>query len=134
MEGVSFVCLRFEGADPGGLDRSAADCAKIAGEVAGALDLPLVIAGCKKVEKDAAVFSACAEPARVKLCCFSPCGRKNYKTVGASVALAYGQKVGAESSVDINLAKQLNVLMTQLGVPAGSIVMKRRLGRGWLRL
>ena len=41
---------------------------------------------------------------------------ENYKTVGASVGLAYGQKVGAESAVDINLAKQLNVLMTQLGV------------------
>jgi acetyl-CoA decarbonylase/synthase complex subunit delta len=37
--------------------------------------------------------------------------------------MAYGQKVGAESSVDITLAKQLNVLMTQLGVPATSMVM-----------
>ncbi|MCL2339704.1 MAG: acetyl-CoA synthase subunit delta, partial [Actinomycetia bacterium] len=37
--------------------------------------------------------------------------------------LAYGHKVGAESAVDINLAKQLNVLLTQLGVPASSLVM-----------
>ena len=37
--------------------------------------------------------------------------------------MAYGQKVGAESAVDINLAKQLNVLMTQLGVAPTSIVM-----------
>ena len=36
---------------------------------------------------------------------------------------AYNQKVGAESAVDINLAKQLNVVMTQLGVSADSIVM-----------
>lgn len=41
---------------------------------------------------------------------------ENYKSVGASAVMAYGQKVGAESAVDINLAKQLNVLMTQLGV------------------
>ena len=37
--------------------------------------------------------------------------------------MAYGQKVGAESAVDINLAKQLNVLLTQLGVKAESVVM-----------
>ena len=37
--------------------------------------------------------------------------------------MANGHKVGAESAVDINLAKQLNVLMTQLGVAPNSIVM-----------
>jgi acetyl-CoA decarbonylase/synthase complex subunit delta len=48
---------------------------------------------------------------------------ENYKNVGASAGLAYGQKVGAESAVDINLAKQLNTVMTQLGVNAQNIVM-----------
>ena len=43
--------------------------------------------------------------------------------MGAAVALAYGHKLGAESAVDINLAKQLNVVLTQLGVPAASVVM-----------
>ena len=48
---------------------------------------------------------------------------ENYKTVGAAAGLAYKQIVGAESADDINLAKQLNVLLTQLGVDAKSIVM-----------
>ena len=48
---------------------------------------------------------------------------ENYKAVGAAAGLAYNQKVGAESAVDINLAKQLNVVMTQLGVKAQDIVM-----------
>ena len=48
---------------------------------------------------------------------------EDYKAVGAAAGLAYNQKVGAESAVDINLAKQLNVVMTQLGVSADSIVM-----------
>jgi acetyl-CoA decarbonylase/synthase complex subunit delta len=123
MDGASFVCLRFEGADPGGLNRSAAECAAIAKEVVEAIDLPLVIAGCKNIEKDAEVFSACAEACQGKNVLFLSAREENYKTVGASVALAYGQKVGAESSVDINLAKQLNVLMTQLGVQPANIVM-----------
>ena len=48
---------------------------------------------------------------------------ENYKTIGASAGLAYKQIVGAESAVDINLAKQLNVLLTQLGVDGKSVVM-----------
>jgi len=123
MEGASFVCLRFEGADPGGANRSAAECAAIAKEVAEAIDKPLVIAGCKNIEKDAEIFSACAEACQGKNILVLSAREENYKTVGASCALAYGHKVGAESSVDINLAKQLNVVMTQLGVPAASIVM-----------
>ncbi len=47
----------------------------------------------------------------------------NYKGVGASAGMAYSHKVEAESSVDINLAKQLNVLLTQLGVKGENIVM-----------
>jgi acetyl-CoA decarbonylase/synthase complex subunit delta len=123
MEGANFVCLRFEGADPAGQNRSVAECAAIAKEVVNTIDKPLVIAGCKNIEKDAEIFSACAEVCQGKNVLFLSAREENYKTVGASVALAYGQKVGAESSVDINLAKQLNVLTTQLGVPAQSIVM-----------
>ncbi len=123
MEGASFVCLRFEGADPGGLNRSVEDCAAIAKEVVEAIDKPLVIAGCKNIEKDAELFAACAEACQGKNVLFLSAREENYKTVGASCVLAYGQKVGAESSVDINLAKQLNVLITQLGIQPQSIVM-----------
>lgn len=123
MEGASFVCLRFEGADPGGLNRSVAECAAIAKDVANAIDKPLVVTGCKNIEKDAEIFAAVAEACQGKNILVLSAREEDYKTVGASCALAYGQKVGAESSVDINLAKQLNVLMTQLGVPAQSIVM-----------
>ena len=48
---------------------------------------------------------------------------EDYKAVAASAGLAYGQKVGAESAVDINLAKQLNVLITQMGVNGKNVVM-----------
>ena len=48
---------------------------------------------------------------------------ENYKTVGASVALAYGQKVGAETADDINLAKQLNIMLKGMSVKPESIVM-----------
>jgi len=123
MPGADFVCLRFEGADPGAEDKSVEDCVKIATEVSGAIDLPLVIAGCKNSQKDAQIFEKVAEALSGKNVLFLSAREENYKTVGASVGLAYSQKVGAESSVDINLAKQLNVLLTQLGVSKENIIM-----------
>ena len=104
MEGADFLCLHFESADPNGANRSVADCVNDAKAVADAVSMPIVIMGCKNI----LVLSARSE---------------DYKTVGASVALAYGQKVGAETADDINLAKQLNIMLKGLTVPAESIVM-----------
>ena len=52
-----------------------------------------------------------------------PAKEENYKAVGAAAGLAYDQIVGCESAVDINLAKQLNVMTTKLGVKSESIIM-----------
>ena len=123
MPGADFLCLHFESADPNGANRSVADCVADAKAVAEATTMPIVVMGCKNIEKDGELFSKVAEALQGKNILVLSARSEDYKTVGASVALAYGQKVGAESAVDINLAKQLNVLLTQLGVPADSIVM-----------
>ena len=125
MHGASFICLHFEGADPNGDNRSVEECVEIAKSVADATDLPLVIMGCKNIEKDAELFTKVSEALQGKNILVFSAREENYKSVGASAVMAYGQKVGAESAVDINLAKQLNVLMTQLGVAPTSIVMQR---------
>ena len=123
MPGASFVCLRFEGADPAAANRSVEECLAEAGEAVAACPLPVVIAGCKNIEKDTALFTALAEALTGENLLFLSAREEDYKAMGAAVALAYGHKLGAESAVDINLAKQLNVVLTQLGVPAASVVM-----------
>ncbi|MDR1728479.1 MAG: acetyl-CoA decarbonylase/synthase complex subunit delta [Acidobacteriota bacterium] len=123
LDGADFVCLRFEGADPGGVDRPVEECVALAKEALDASPLPVAIAGCKNVEKDTALFTALAEALQGRNVLFLSAREEDYKQIGAAAALAYGHKVGAESAVDINLAKQLNVLMTQLGVPKESIAM-----------
>ena len=123
MEGCDFICLNFESADPNGADRSVADCVADAKAVAAAISKPIVVLGCKHAEKDAELFSALAEALSGKNVLFMSAKNENYKTVGASVALANGQKVGAETADDINLAKQLNIMLKGLNVPAESIVM-----------
>jgi len=123
MEGASFLCLHFEGADPNGANKSVEECVKLAKDVSDAVTMPIVIMGCKNVEKDTELFGAVAEALAGKNILVLSARDENYKTVGASAGLAYNQKVGAESAVDINLAKQLNTVMTQLGVSGQSIVM-----------
>ena len=76
----------------------------------------LVIAGCQNNEKTQKVFTKVAEALPDKNYVFLSAVESNYKEVGAAVGMAYGNIVAAESSVDLNLAKQLNILVTQLGI------------------
>ena len=123
VEGVDFICLNFVGADPNGANRSTADCVADAKAVAEVVTKPIVVMGCKNVEKDAELLGALAEALAGKNVLVMAAKNENYKTVGASVALASGQKVGAETADDINLAKQLNIMMKGLSVKPESIVM-----------
>jgi len=123
VEGVDFICIRFVEADPNGADKSVEDCVADAKAVAEVVDLPIVIAGCKNSAKDADIFSKVSEALQGKNILVLSATEDNYKGVAAGAGLAYGQKVGAESAVDINLAKQLNVLVTQMGVAGANIAM-----------
>ena len=123
LEGADFIALNFESADPNGANRSVADCVADAKAVAEAIDLPIVVLGCKNLEKDGELFAKVSEALQGKNILVMSAKNENYKTVGASVALAYGQKVGAETADDINLAKQLNIMMKGLTVKPESIVM-----------
>ena len=123
MDGADFLCLHFESADPNGENRSVEDCVADAKAVAEATSMPIVIMGCKNIEKDGELFSKIAEALQGKNILVLSARSEDYKTVGASVALAYGQKVGAETADDINLAKQLNIMLKGLTVKPESIVM-----------
>ena len=124
MEGADFIALNFESADPNGADRSVADCVADAKAVAEAVTMPILVMGCKNVEKDTELFTAMAEALAGKNVVFMSAKNENYKTVGMSVVKANGQKVGAETADDINLAKQLNIMLKKdANVPAEAIVM-----------
>ena len=123
MPGADFICLNFESADPNGANRSVADCVADAKAVAEAISMPIVVMGCKNMEKDGELFSKIAEALQGKNILVMSAKNEDYKTVGASVALAYGQKVGAETADDINLAKQLNIMLKGLSIAPEAIVM-----------
>ena len=123
MEGGDFVVLNLEGGDPNGVNKSTEELIAIVKEVADAIDCPLVVEGCKNVEKDAELLPKVAEALQGRNVIVMSEKEENYKAIGAAAGLAYNQIVGAESADDINPAKQLNVVTTQLGVDAKKIVM-----------
>ena len=123
LEDCDFICLNFVNADPNGANRPVADCVADAKAVAEVVTKPIVVLGCKNLEKDAELFSAMAEALQGKNVLFMSAKNENYKNVGASVVLASGQKVGAETADDINLAKQLNIMLKGLNVSLDNVVM-----------
>ncbi|HEY6009883.1 MAG TPA: acetyl-CoA decarbonylase/synthase complex subunit delta, partial [Nitrospirota bacterium] len=120
--GADMVALRLMGTHPDQQNKSAEEAAKIAAEVAAAIDIPLVILGCGQAEKDAQVLQAAANATRGKNCAIGKAVEENYKTVAAA-AMANDHKLIAMSQLDVNLAKQLNILLTQMGFDKERIIM-----------
>lgn len=123
LPGVSFLCLHLASADPADENRSVEACTALAKSVSDATQLPLAIMGCGNLEKDRALFCALSEALRGKNVLLLSACEENYQDISTVAALQNGQKIGAESAVDINLAKQLSVLITQTGVAPESVVM-----------
>ncbi len=120
--GADFIQLWLKSTDPNGLNRSAADAAETAKAVADAIDVPLLVWGCANAQKDAEVLSKVAEVCSGKDIIIGPICEDNHKQLGAQ-ALAYNLTVVANSPIDINLAKQLNILLNNLGVPLDKIII-----------
>jgi acetyl-CoA decarbonylase/synthase complex subunit delta len=121
--GAAFVSLALDGADPNGADKSVEDCVALCKEVAAASTLPLVIQGSKNAEKDKALFEKIADALQGKNVLLMSAKEENHKAIAVAAVLAYKQNIAAESAVDINLAKQLNVLISQAGVTTPNVVM-----------
>ena len=108
------IALRLIGTHPDRENRSPEDAAKTVRDVLSALDMPLIILGSNHAEKDAAVLVAAAEAAKDRNCIIGKAQEANYKTIAAA-AMANNHKLIAMSELDINLSKQLNILITQMG-------------------
>lgn len=113
--------------DPNGLNKSAEDIRPIIEKIVNEIDIPLIFWGSGNVEKDISVLKMVCEVASGKNVGVGPVLDKNYKQIGAS-AIAYKQVIIASTPIDINLAKQLNILLLELGVPENKIIMDPTVG------
>lgn len=123
LESVDFLCLNFASADPGGVNRAVEDCVADAVAVAEAVRLPLAVMGCRNMEKDGLLFTQLAKALRGRRALFLSARIEDYKQLADTVVLENGHILCAETADDINLAKQLNIMLKGMDVPAESIVM-----------
>ncbi|MFC1865268.1 acetyl-CoA decarbonylase/synthase complex subunit delta [Chloroflexota bacterium] len=114
--GAEMICLQLLSTDPNGLDRDAVEAATVVKKVAEAIDVPLIVWGTANHEKDTEVLRKVSEVCQHKKLVIGPVEEGDYKKI-AAVALGYGHTVIASSPIDINLAKQLNILLGNLGLP-----------------
>ncbi len=120
--GADIIVLQMKSTDPNGMDRGADEAAQVAKKVIEAVDVPVVVWGTANNQKDEEVLKKISEDCQGKNVSLAPVEEGNHKGVGAS-AIGYGHTIVASSPIDVNLAKQLNILLGNLGVPTDKIVI-----------
>ncbi len=119
--GARFLFLSLNGCHPDAGGRSVEDGAALVREILDAVAVPVIVGGSGDEDVDAKLYPAAAEAARRPVFLFCA-EEKNYRLV-AGAALAYGHGVVSWSPIDINMAKQINLLLADLGFPAERVVM-----------
>jgi len=120
--GAEAISLKLMGAHPDGGDRSPEQCAAAVREVLDTVSVPLIIWGCGNDEKDNRIIPAVSAEAKGENCLLGAAKEKNYRTIVA-VCLADGHKLIAESPIDINIAKQVNILTSDAGIALEDLVI-----------
>ncbi len=121
------ICVKLQGTHPDFGDKSPEDAAAAVKGVLDAVRVPLIILGSGDDDKDNAVLARVSEAAKGERCLIGDATDKNYKTLTAS-CLADGHNIIAESPIDINIAKQVNILITDMGFPQEKIVINPTIG------
>ena len=120
--GAEMIVLQLKSTDPNGKNASPADASATVKKVLGAIDVPLVIWGSANIEKDEAVLKQISEDHQGQNLILGPVEDKNHKGIGAS-AMAYGHTLISSSPIDVNLAKQVNILLENLGMPMEKMII-----------
>ncbi len=120
--GAEIIVLQLKSTDPNGKNAGPEEASAVVKKVLEAVDVPLIIWGCANPEKDDVVLKKVAEDCAGANLTIGPVEDKNHKSIGAS-ALAYKHTVISSSPIDVNLAKQINILLENLGVPADRMII-----------
>jgi acetyl-CoA decarbonylase/synthase complex subunit delta len=119
---AEMICLQLSSTDPNGSNRDADEAAATVKRVAAAIDVPLIVLGTSNIEKDTEVLNRICRVCKGENLVIGPLEEGDYKKI-APTAIECGHTVIASSPIDINLAKQLNILMGNLGVPDDKILI-----------
>lgn len=125
--GADLICLKLDGVHPDKGNRSAEDAVKTVKSVLASVSVPLIIWGCEHDEKDNEVMPKVSQAAKGENCLMGIVSQDNYKTLTAT-CLADGHCIITMAPVDINIGKQVNILVSEMDFPLNRIVMFQSTG------
>ena len=120
--GADLIYLKLNGADPEGENRSPEDCARIVKDILAAVGVPLIVEGCDDAQKNNEIMTVIAEAAAGENLLIGIAEQDNYKSIAAA-AMVHKHTLIARSPLDINICKQLNILIHEMGLPLNKIVI-----------
>ena len=120
--GAEMIALQLKSTDPNGRNANPEEATATVKKVLEAIDVPLIVWGTSNFQKDEEVFKKVAEACQDATLTIGPVEDKNHKGIGAS-AMGFGHTVIASSPIDVNLAKQVNILLENLGVPTDRMII-----------
>jgi acetyl-CoA decarbonylase/synthase complex subunit delta len=120
--GAELIVLQLKSTDPNGDNATPEAAAATVKKVLGAIDVPLIIWGTANYQKDEEVLKKIAELCQGANLTMGPVEDKNHKGIGAS-AMGYGHAIVSSSPIDVNLAKQVNILLENLGMPMDRVLI-----------
>ena len=120
--GAEMVALQLASTDPNDQNAPPEQAVDVTKKVLAAIQVPLIVWGTNSPEKDSEVLKMVAEECEGENLNIGPVEEASYKSLGAA-AIAYKHTIGASTPIDINLAKQLNILLGNLGVPDENILV-----------
>jgi len=116
------ICLKLTRISPDGENQSPEEAAALTASLREAVSKPLIIYGTGPIDKIAEVMKKVSEKNADSNILMGWAEEDNYKTIAAA-AMGYNNNVVSLNQLDVNIAKQLNILLTQLGLPSERIVM-----------
>jgi len=119
--GAELICIKFDGIHPDKGDKDADHAVAVTKEVLQAVGVPLILWGSGHDEKDNQIMPKVSEAAKGENCLIGTVTEGNYKSLTA-IALADGHHLITEAPLDINIAKQVNILAADMGFPLEKIV------------
>jgi len=120
--GAEMIVVQTKSADPNSENMPAAEVAAAVKKVVDAVDVPVIVWGVANHEKDTEVMRLVAEQCTGKRVGLCPVEEGDYKQIGAA-CLGYKHVAVASSPIDVNLAKQLNILLGNLGVSSDDLII-----------
>jgi acetyl-CoA decarbonylase/synthase complex subunit delta len=120
--GADLILLKLNATIDGNARNTAERAKQVTRAVLNATGLPLMVFGPGQADLDNELLVAVAEEAKGERIVLGICEDKNYRTIVAA-AMANDHLVNARTAMDVNLAKQLNILIHDMGLPLERIIM-----------